>query len=315
MLHSGAVSQWLRLPMTVSTRTEPAASGHHGVMVSTEFGHTLRRWRDRVSPEAAGLPVGGHRRATGLLREVLAQLAGISVDYITRLEQGRATNPSEQVVEALGRALRVSSAELEQSFHAAGLVPPGHGTVPAYISAGVQRMLDRLTGTPVAVFDAACTQLLANPLYDAVMGEHRGDERNALVAQLPRCGRSRAAHAGIPAALKAAQVAQLRAAAKRYPADQQVRRLVAELRTKSVHFAELWDSGNVGREMAGLRKTIDHPQVGALTLDCDVLTVAGPDLCITNYTAEPGTRDAELLGLSAVLGTQLLTSGRDALTA
>lgn len=73
----------------------------------------MRRWRDRVSPEAAGLPVGGQRRAAGLRREELAQLARISVDYVTRLEQGRATNPSEQVVEALVRALRVSGTERE----------------------------------------------------------------------------------------------------------------------------------------------------------------------------------------------------------
>ncbi|MET0704203.1 MAG: helix-turn-helix transcriptional regulator [Mycobacterium sp.] len=281
-------------------------------MVGTEFGHTLRRWRDRVSPDAAGLPVGGHRRATGLRREELAQLAGISVDYITRLEQGRATHPSEQVVEALGRALRVSSAEREHLFHTAGLVPPGLGTVPAYIPAGVQRMLDRLTGTPVAVFDAGCTQLLANPLYDAVMGVHRGNERNAVWRNFLGSG-SRVRHTpGSLLALKTAQVAQLRATANRYPADQQVRRLVAELRAKSGQFAELWDSGNAGRHMAGSRKTIDHPQVGALTLDCDVLTVAGPDLCIMIYTAEPGTQDAERLALIAVLGTQTLASEPDA---
>lgn len=94
-------------------------------MTSTDFGRTVRRWRDRVSPEAAGLPAGGHRRAAGLRREELALLAGISVDYVTRLEQGRATNPSEQVVEALGRALRLSAAEREHLFHVAGLVPRG----------------------------------------------------------------------------------------------------------------------------------------------------------------------------------------------
>ena len=90
----------------------------------------MRRRRDRVSPEAAGLPAGGHRRAAGLRREELAMLAGISVDYVTRLEQGRAANPSEQVVEALGRALRLSGAEREELFHAAGLGAAGAGPVP-----------------------------------------------------------------------------------------------------------------------------------------------------------------------------------------
>jgi DNA-binding XRE family transcriptional regulator len=274
-------------------------------MATTEFGHTLRRWRDRVNPGAAGLPVGGHRRAAGLRREELAQLAGISVDYITRLEQGRANNPSEQVVEALGRALRVSNGEREHLFHLAGLVPPGQGTVPAYITPGVQRMLDRLTGIPVAVLDAACTELLTSPLYTALMGEHHGNERNALWRNFLGLG-SRVRHT--PESLRAlqtSQVAQLRVAANRYPADQRVRRLIAELRANSDTFVEMWDSGAVSGPEAS-RKTIDHPQLGSMTLDCDVLTVAGADLSIIFYTAEPGTQDAERLALLAVVGTQTL---------
>lgn len=275
-------------------------------MASTEFGRTVRRWRDRVSPKAAGLPAGGHRRAPGLRREELAMLAGISVDYVTRLEQGRATNPSEQVVEALGRALRVSAAEREHLFHVAGLVPPGRGTVPAYIAPSVHRMLDRLTGTPVAVSDAAWTLLLANPLYTALMGERQGRERNgAWRAFLGSGGRVRHTSHSRPA-MEAAVVADLRAAASRYPADQRLRHLIAELRANSERFAELWDSGAVGRHEAS-RKTIDHPQVGPVTLDCDLLSVAGSDLRIMIYTAEPGSQDAERLELLAVLGTQSLT--------
>ncbi|MFJ4829419.1 helix-turn-helix transcriptional regulator [Streptomyces sp. NPDC088747] len=276
-------------------------------MATTEFGHLVRRWRDRASPEAAGLPLGGHRRAAGLRREELALLAGISVDYVTRLEQGRAANPSEQVVEALGRALRLSGAEREHLFHVAGLVPPGKGTVPAYITPSVQRMLDRLTGTPVAVSDAAWTLLLANPLYVALMGEYQGDERNAVWRNFLGSG-SRVRHTpeGLRT-LEATQVAELRATANRYPADRRLRRLIAELRANSARFAELWDSGAVGRPEAS-RKTIDHPQVGPLTLDCDVLSVAGSDLRIMIYTAEPGTADAERLALVGVLGTQTLST-------
>jgi hypothetical protein len=278
---------------------------HSGVMATTEFGHTVRRWRDRVSPEAAGLHAGGHRRAAGLRREELALLAGISVDYVTRLEQGRAANPSEQVVEALGRALRLSGAEREHLFHVAGLVPPGRGTVPAYITPSVQRMLDRLTGTPVAVSDATWTLLLANPLYTALMGQRHGNERNAVWRNFLGSG-GRVRHTPESwRALEAAQVSELRTTASRYPADQRLRRLIAELRANSDRFAELWDSGAVGRHEAS-RKTVDHPQVGALTLDCDVLSVAGSDLRIMIYTAEPGTQDAERLALLGVLGTQEL---------
>ncbi|MFG3114526.1 helix-turn-helix transcriptional regulator [Streptomyces sp. NPDC048197] len=274
-------------------------------MASTEFGRTVRRWRDRASPEAAGLPGGGHRRAAGLRREELAMLAGISVDYVTRLEQGRATHPSEQVVEALGRALRLSGAEREHLFHVAGLVPPGQGTVPAYITPSVHRMLDRLTGAPVAVSDASWTLLLANPLYTALMGERQGRERNgAWRAFLGSGGRVRHTTQS-RRALETAVVADLRAAVRRYPADQRLGQLIAELRAHSDRFAELWDSGAVGRHEAS-RKTIDHPQVGTMTLDCDLLSVAGSDLRIMIYTAEPGTEDAERLELLAVLGTQTM---------
>ncbi|MFB7667585.1 helix-turn-helix transcriptional regulator [Kitasatospora sp. NPDC056138] len=274
-------------------------------MATTEFGQTVRRWRDRVPPEAAGLPVGGHRRAAGLRREELALLAGISVDYVTRLEQGRATNPSEQVVEALGRALRLNAEEREHLFRVAGLVAPGIGTVPAYITPSVQRMLDRLTGTPVAVSDAAWTLLLANPLYTALMGERHGKERNGAWRNFLGSG-SRVRHTPESRrALETAVVSDLRATASRYPADLRLRRLIADLRGNSERFAKLWDSGAVGHQEAS-RKTIDHPQVGSLTLDCDVLSVAGSDLRIMVYTAEPGTEDAERLALLSVIGTQAL---------
>ncbi|MFJ1967983.1 helix-turn-helix transcriptional regulator [Streptomyces sp. NPDC087903] len=278
-------------------------------MTATEFGQAVRRWRDRVDPAAAGLSAGGRRRASGLRREELALLAGISVDYVTRLEQGRATHPSEQVVEALGRALRLSWEERAYLFRLAGLVPPGAETVPAYIPPSVQRLLDRLTGAAVGVSDAAWTLLTVNPLYAALMGDIsglRGFERNGVWRNFLGSG-SRVRHT--PEERRAFEVvmaADLRATAGRYPADRQLRRLVAELRTNSARFAELWDAGVVGRQ-EGSRKTVEHPQVGPLTLDCDVLSVAGSDLRILVYTAEPGTEDAERLALLGVLGTQTLT--------
>ncbi|WP_262703636.1 MULTISPECIES: helix-turn-helix transcriptional regulator [Streptomyces] len=277
-------------------------------MATTEFGQAVRRWRDRVPPEAAGLPAGGQRRAAGLRREELALLAGISVDYVTRLEQGRASHPSTQVVEALARALRLSAAERAHLFRLAGLVPPGPETVPAYITPSVQRLLDRLTGTPVAVSDASWTLLMANPPYVALRGDPsrwRGNERNGVWRHfVSEDTGSRQTHEARNE-FQAALVADLRTAAARYPADQRLRRLVAELRAHSERFAELWDSGAVGHHEAS-RKTIDHPRVGPLTLDCDVLTVAGSDLRIVVYTAEPDTEDAERLALLTVLGTQTL---------
>ncbi|MGW2237766.1 helix-turn-helix transcriptional regulator [Streptomyces sp. NPDC001759] len=277
-------------------------------MTATELGQALRRWRDRVSPDAAGLPSGGHRRAAGLRREELAMLAGISVDYITRLEQGRAVNPSAQVVEALARALRLSGDERAYLFGLADLVPPGPDVVPGYITPSVQRLLDRLVDTPVGVTDAAMNLLLANPMYAALMGDPsrlRGLERNGAwrnfmgvpsrVRHTPEERRS----------FEAGMVAELRSTAARYPADRQLQLLIAELRAGSPRFAELWEAGVVGR-LQGSHKTIDHPQVGLLTLDCDLLRVEENDLHILVYSAEPGTEAAEKLELLSVLGTQNL---------
>lgn len=277
-------------------------------MTATELGQALRRWRDRVPPESAGLPAGGHRRAAGLRREELALLAGISVDYVTRLEQGRASNPSGQIVEALARALRLSADERTHLFRLAGLAPPGPDTVPAYITPSVQRLLDRLNGTPVAVYDATWTLLMANPHYAALMGDPsgwRGFERNGVWRNFLGPGSRARQTPQARRAFEAGLVADLRATASRYPSDPQLRALITELSTHSPRFAELWGTGTVGRHETG-RKVIEHPQVGPLSLDCDILTVAGSDLRIMVYTAEPGTEDAERLALLAVLGTQSL---------
>ncbi|SEM50300.1 helix-turn-helix transcriptional regulator [Streptacidiphilus jiangxiensis] len=277
-------------------------------MGGAEFGAAIHRWRDRVAPGDVGLPAGGRRRAAGLRREELAQLAGISVDYVTRLEQGRATNPSSQVVEALTRALRLSAPERDHLYHLAGLAPPGPTTVPTFLPPSVQRLLDRLSGTPVAVHDATWTLLVSNPPYRALMGDSttwHGRELNGVWRHF--LGRGPAVRY-TPEALSAfetALVADLRAAADRYPADRPLRELVAELRRGSPRFAELWAAGAVGVHDAA-RKTVDHPRVGPVTLDCDVLSVAGSDLRIMVYTAEPGTEDADRLALLMVVGTQQL---------
>jgi len=285
---------------------------HTGGMASgtatAEFGQAVRRWRDRASPEAAGLPAGRYRRAAGLRREELAQLAGISVDYVTRLEQGRASGPSAQVVDALARALRLSGTERTHLFRLAGLVPPGPQTVPTHITPSVQRILDRMAGTPVAVYDAAWNLLVANPPYAALMGDPtrwHGYERNGVWRYFHGVS-TRVQHT--PDArdpFELAMVADLRAAAGRYPTDQALRRLIDELHAHSDRFAELWDTGAVGHHETS-HKTIDHPHVGAVALDCDVLSVAGGDLRVMIYTAEPGTEDAERLALLTVLGTQTL---------
>jgi transcriptional regulator with XRE-family HTH domain len=275
------------------------------------FGGTVRRWRERVAPAAVGLPAGSRRRAPGLRREELANLAGISADYLTRLEQGRATAPSPQVVEALARALRLSDPERVMLYELAGLAAPGPDVVPSRVTGSVQRLLDRLADTPVAVYDATWTLIAANAPYDAVMGETstwRGLERNALWRNFVRPG-NRVVHTPAERAeLLAGQVADLRRTAARYPADRTLRRLVRALAEHSPEFLALWDGENGLPDQLGRRKekVVDHPHVGRITLDCDVLFVATDDVRLMVYTAEPGTDHAERLALAVVLGTQHL---------
>ncbi|WP_346108632.1 helix-turn-helix transcriptional regulator [Nonomuraea maheshkhaliensis] len=279
-------------------------------MEAWEFGPTVRRWRDRVAPEAVGVQASRRRRATGLRREELAALAGISADYLTRLEQGRASAPSAQVVESLARALRLSDTERDLLYRLAGQTPPGPDIVPSRVAPSVQRLLDRLSHTPVVVYDAGWTLVLANAPYEALMGETatwRGLERNAVwrnVARLP----SRVVHTPQEQAEHEARlVADLRLTVSRYPADRTLRRLITDLAAGSPRFTELWDA-EAPPPLAdpSRKKTIDHPAVGPITLDCDTLFVALDDLRITVYTAEPGTEDADRLALAIVLGTQSL---------
>jgi transcriptional regulator with XRE-family HTH domain len=275
---------------------------------TSEFGRALRRWRDRVTPEAVGVPVGRRRRASGLRREELAGLAAISADYLTRLEQGRATAPSPQVVESLARALRLGEAERHLLFELAGHVPPGTGVVRSRLTPSVQRVLDRLAGTPVCVYDAGWTLVVANAPYDALMGETttwHGIERNAVWRHLVGPGSRAVTTPEEQARLEAGLVADLRLTSTRYPDDPALVRLVRELTALSPRFVELWGSSepDPGQETSR-HKIIEHPTVGRITLDCDVLTVAVDDLRLMVYTAEPGTEDAERLALVTVLGTE-----------
>jgi transcriptional regulator with XRE-family HTH domain len=279
-------------------------------MESWEFGRALRRWRDRVVPETVGVPVGRRRRAAGLRREELAGLAGISADYLTRLEQGRATAPSAQVVESLARALRLADAERDLLYQLAGHAAPGLGLVSSRITPSVQRLLDRLAHTPVVVYDATWTLALANAPYDALMGDTtawRGLERNSIWRNLAGPP-SRVVHtAEEQAEHEARLVADLRLTASRYPADRALRRLIGELSEATPRFTELWNAdAPPPLPDPSKRKVIDHPAVGRITLDCDTLIVALDDVRIGVYTAEPGTEDAERLALAIVLGTQSL---------
>ena len=279
--------------------------------VPSELATVLRAWRDRLTPEAAGMPRGAVRRAPGLRREELASLAGLSVDYLVRLEQGRATNPSPQVLAALARALRLTTDERDHLYRAAGAAIPAAGTVPRHVTPGVQRIIDRLDDTPVGVFSAAWDVITWNPMWAALQGDPSvytattgnlvwrgflGDTSHILLGDPER----RAFERDI--------VADLRSAAGRYPTDPSLAALVADLLAHSPRFESIWAEAPVSLHLSA-KKTMDTPLVGRITLDCDVLTAPGSDLHVVVYTAEPGTPDADRLELLRVAGLQSFSLG------
>jgi transcriptional regulator with XRE-family HTH domain len=281
----------------------------------SDFAALLRAWRDRLSPTDAGFTVTDGRRAPGLRREEMAQLAGLSVDYVLRLEQGRAKNPSAQVVGALARALQLSRAERDQLYRSAGLLPPQDGTVSTHVPAGIQRLAARLGDVPIGVFTADWTLVWWNTLWSALHGDPAvlpTTERNLARALFG----NGAAHASMrpvryergPDAFMASIVADLKDAVSRYPADAQLDRLVQELRETSDAFAHHWVRQTAAAQHTTDRKTIRHPDIGDILLDCDVLIVPGADLRMVTYTAATGSSDAGKLDLLRVTGRHTTTA-------
>lgn len=269
---------------------------------SAALGETLRAWRDRLTPEAAGLPRRRGRRSVGLRREDVAELAGISVDYVVRLEQGRAVTPSAQVVRSLACALRLSGDERDHLHRLAGMQPPGAGQVVDQVPAGTRRVLARMEDIPVAVFAADWSLVWWNQRWSALFGDPSQlipEARNLVRLRFP-VAEDRGRLASWPVvpddaeASDRALVADLRRASVRFSEDERLMGLIARTRAGNPRFAAFWADASVGRHN-GNRKTVKHPVVGDVVVDCDVLTEADTDLKVLAYTAVPGGRDEERL--------------------
>jgi len=271
------------------------------------LGGTLRAWRDRLLPSEVGLSPVGRRRAQGLRREELAALAAVSVDYLVRLEQGRSHSPSPQVVEALARALRLDPFERDYLYTVCGLLPPPAGRISTHIPPSVRRLIARLGDIPLAVFAADWTLVLWTPLWAALNGDPRAlAERNLVHLVFLADGADRRPLWPVRSErgerdLETALVSDLRIAAATYPHDEKLRTLIARATAHSPRFADLWASGTL-QPLVGDRKTIAHPHVGSITLDCDILTVPGADLKLVAYTAPAGSLDAEKMDRLRVAG-------------
>lgn len=256
-----------------------------------DFGTTLRALRHRLTPGAAGVPssLPAVRRVPGLRRDELAGIAGVSEEHVKRLEQGR-RRPSPGVVDALARALRLTTSEHARLRTLAGFAasPEPDGWVPREVTETARRMLDRLTEVAVCVCDATWTVLAANELWHSdvcTVPPERGRGRNVVWRAFTENGPSVFQTPEEPAGFRATVVAELREAARRYPADTELSSMITDLRAKSPDFGRLWDAPPTPGGHAD-RLRVPSPHHGHLELDLDVLTLNPGDLRVVVYSAE-----------------------------
>jgi transcriptional regulator with XRE-family HTH domain len=265
-----------------------------------ELGQFLQSRRARLRPDEVGLPSFGRRRVPGLRRQELAQLAGVSVDYYVRLEQGRAGQPSAEVVEAIARALRLDDDELAH-LHDLGRPtrrrrrPPK----PERVRTEVQHLLDALDDRVPAMVVGRRMDVLSWNRLAAVLGVDWGslppEQRNAARYMFLDDG-ARELYPDWEQGAREA-VAYLRFAAGRYPDDSELAALVGELSVKSADFRRWWARHDVRAKSNG-RKRLQHPIVGPITLSYEALTLAGdPDQVLIIYTAAPGSESETALRL------------------
>ncbi|MDP4500885.1 helix-turn-helix transcriptional regulator [Nonomuraea turcica] len=272
----------------------------------------LRNKRARISPADVGLPQGHRRRTPGLRREEVAQLAYISVDHYTRLEQARGRHPSRRVLGGIARALRLTDQERAHLFQLAGEREENEAVEPAReVQQSTLNLINRLTDAAAIVVDSTCRVVAWNPLAAALLVDFSalppGQERNLVRGYFlhsdpdrPPLGLGGSDRFAVTA------VSYLRLAATRYPYSRELKNLVAELLAGSEDFARLWNSHQL-RIDRHLRQTVRHPEVGVIELDFDVLTVPDQEQQVIIFTAEPESSAYQTLQLLKVIGTQRMT--------
>jgi transcriptional regulator with XRE-family HTH domain len=271
----------------------------------TEVREFLASRRARITPEQAGLPVyGGHRRVPGLRREEAALLAGVSVDYYTRLERGHLGGVSDAVLEALARALQLTEAEHAHLFDLARAANDRAGRrrrpVTARVRPTVQRILDAMTGAPAIVrngrLDYVAANRLGRALYAPVFDSPAQPANSARFAFLdPRAADFYGHWDGVANDL----VAILRGEAGRSPYDKGLSDLIGELSTRSETFRTRWAAHDVRLHRSGTKR-LHHPVVGDIVLAYESMDLpADPGLTLQAYSAEPGSPSADALGLLA----------------
>jgi transcriptional regulator with XRE-family HTH domain len=255
-----------------------------------ELARFLRHRRARLRPSGVGLPEGPRRRTPGLRRQEVAELAAMSIDYYIRLEQARGPRPSKQVLGALSRALLLTADEREYLFHLAGEAPPPSGGPSREVPEAVRTLIAGMTETPAYVMDAKYDVLAWNDAatwFIGDMADRPPEERNVIRWMFT------APDAGVhwdeeqTVAFARSSVADLRAAAARYPGDRGVQDLVAELLACSPRFAAMWADHEVGVRRS-TTKRVDHPVLGRIEILCQVLHILDSDQRLVVYVGAAG---------------------------
>jgi len=271
----------------------------------------LRRSRQRIDPSSVGLSPRARMRTPGLRREDVAQMAGISVDYYARLEQRRGARPSEQVIGALARALRLTEDECDYLHRLAGYPTRTRGAARRHVSPGLLLILDRLVDAPAQVISDTGQVLARNAMAEALLGAPvlPGRAGNAIWRMFTETQPRLIIKEQLPR-LMANHVADLRATHARRPDDAEVNELISDLLKASAAFRELWERHDVA-VMRGTTKTFVHPHIGEITLQCETLLSASTsgEQSLVLYTAEPGTDNVGKLELLRVLGQESFAEG------
>ena len=259
-------------------------------MPRQELARFLRGRREQLRPRDVGLPAGPRRRTPGLRREEVATLATVSIDYYVRLEQGRGPRPSPRILDALTGALRLSPVERTHLFYLAGVAPSPPASPVRRVRPHVAALLDRMPEVAAVVTDATYDVIGWNPLAHALLGDL--DTRPNLARRHFLKQNSWTSSASDEFAHIA--VWRLRRAAERYPRDEPLARLLAQLLGTCPEFATIWDIGPV--HTPGHRvKTLTHPEIGQVRVNCDILAIPEDDQQVVFITADPGTPSARAL--------------------
>ncbi|WP_249521824.1 helix-turn-helix transcriptional regulator [Microbacterium sp. ER1] len=267
----------------------------------------LLRRREALRPADVGLPEGTRRRTAGLRREEVAQLATMSTDYYTRLEQRRGPQPSAQILAALARALRLSSDERDYLYRLSGLSAPDRAVITDYVRPGILRVLDRLHDTPAFVVSALDEVLVQNDASRALIGDASGLtglDRSGIHRWFARPEEERRRYREVDHPRQSrALVAALRAAYGTMGARSRAGEIVADLSERSPEFVRLWAAHEVARRFEQ-HKVIVHPELGEIEVDCQALFTEDESQALIVLTAQPGSEAAGKLEFLRVLGTQ-----------